>query len=444
MIDFDYSTGMFNGSQFVRLFPFVILQMSFISLGAAEPFVPNYDEKLIPAYTLPEALIANDGTSVTTPEEWMGRRAELLELFSEHIYGKTPIGKPDGWKATLTKSPVPFLNGLATLEEVRIDLFGDPKQAQLHLLVIKPASAAEHPVPMFLGINFNGNHTVHESPLISVATCWVPGGKEEIEAGWVIENRATEKGRGFKASRWSIQRMIESGVGLATFCYGDIDPDFDDGFNNGIHAACGAPGEGEWGSIGAWAWGASRAMDWLVTDPQVDSKRVAIMGHSRLGKTSLWAGAQDERFAMVISNNSGCGGAALNRRAVGETVGRITSSFPHWFTPRFASYANKEGELPVDQHQLIALMAPRLVYIASAVEDRWADPKGEFLAALGAEPVYRLFGKTGLGLGESAESPPVNHPVGEWIRYHIREGEHDVTDYDWEQYIKALLSLPGS
>lgn len=444
MFDFDYADGMFTGSHFVRLFPFAILQMSFSSLSAAEPFVPNYDEKLIPAYTLPAALIANDGSSVTTPEQWMGRRAELLELFSEHVYGKTPIGKPNAWKATLTKPPVPFLDGLATLEEVRIDLFGDAQQAQLHLVVIKPVSAASKPVPMFLGINGDGNHTVHESPLISVASCWVPAGKAEIEAGWVIDHRATEKGRGFKASRWSIQKMIESGVGLATFCYGDIDPDFDDGFNNGIHAACGAPGEGEWGSIGAWAWGASRAMDWLVTDPQVDAKRVAIMGHSRLGKTSLWAGAQDERFAMVISNNSGCGGAALNRRAVGETVGRITSSFPHWFTPRFASYSTREGELPVDQHQLIALMAPRLVYVASAVEDRWADPKGEFLAALGAEPVYRLFGKTGLGLGESAESPPINHPVGVWIRYHSREGEHDVTDYDWEQYIKALLSLPGS
>jgi hypothetical protein len=435
---------MSTGSPLFRLFLFVIVPMSILSLGAAEPFVPNYDESLIPAYLLPDPLIANDGSPVKTAEEWSARRAELLALFSEHVYGNTPIGKPDGWRATLTKAPVPFLDGLATLEEVQIDLFGDPKQAQLHLLVIKPASAAAKPVPMFLAINFNGNHTVHESPQISLATCWVPGGKDDAEAGLVLDHRATEKGRGYKATRWSIRRMIESGVGLATFCYGDIDPDFDDGFANGIHAACGAPGEGEWGSIGAWAWGASRAMDWLVTDPQIDASRVAIMGHSRLGKTSLWAGAQDERFAMVISNNSGCGGAALNRRAVGETVGRITSSFPHWFTPRFTTYSTKEGDLPIDQHELISLIAPRLVYVASAVEDQWADPRGEFLAAQAAEPVYRLFGKTGLGLGVETASPTLNHPVGEWIRYHIREGKHDVTDYDWEQYIEALLSLPGA
>jgi hypothetical protein len=281
---------------------------------------------------------------------------------------------------------------------------------------------------MFLGHNFYGNHTITNDKNVPVPTAY-----SIIRSG----NRPTEEQRGMSAKSWQVEKIIDAGYGVATIFCGEVDPDKDD-FSDGIHPLFYVEGQqrpaaGEWGTISAWAWGLSRALDYFEKDDDVDHSKVIVFGHSRLGKTSLWAGATDKRFAAVISNNSGCGGAALSKRKFGETVGRINESFPHWFTLNFREFNLNEEALPVDQHELIALIAPRPVYVASAEEDPWADPRGEFLAAYHATPVYALYGKKGI---PSDAMPEVNKPVQNTIAYHIRTGEHGVTAYDWEQYIK--------
>jgi hypothetical protein len=416
-------------------FPFPLLAVGLISGTSAQTgFVPNYDESAVPAYQLPDPLVFADGARVTKPADWPKRRAEILALLETRVYGRTPPGIPATVKYEKRKS-IGFLNGKARLEEIRIVLSGKQNTRHIDLLLIKPKAKADTKFRTFLTLNFLGNHTLHPSPGISLPGSWQPSHRDGI----VVNNRATEKGRGCRAERWPVETIIGSGIAFASICYNDIEPDSPEHFDSSVRALFDPPGDDGWGAIGAWAWGLSRAMDYLETDPQIDAKRIAVMGHSRLGKTALWAAAQDKRYALAISNNSGCGGAALSRRAFGETVSRINHNFPHWFCKNFRQYNNNEAALPVDQHQLIALIAPRRVHIASAQDDHWADPRGEFLAAFHASPVWKLHGLPGI---DTPDMPPLHQPVGGHVRYHIREGEHNVSDYDWQQYIASLLAVP--
>ncbi|MEA3460569.1 MAG: hypothetical protein U9R49_01740, partial [Bacteroidota bacterium] len=381
---------------------------------------------------LPELLISEAGLSIESPAQWeQVRRQEILELFRDHVYGSVPSFDVEITYRVLREDRE-ALKGTAVEKEVFMAVSRGSDTLEISMLIFLPRGQPG-PVPLFLGLNFYGNHTVHSDPQISITDSWV----RNNQGFGITDNKAGEASRGVRSGRWQVEQILSRGYGLATIYYGDIDPDFHDGFRNGIHEIMDPQESGRdassWGSIAAWAWGLSRAMDYFEQDAEIDQTRVAVMGHSRLGKTSLWAGAEDERFAMVISNNSGCGGAALSRRPYGERVSRINTSFPHWFASRFHEYNDNEGALPVDQHMLMALMAPRPLYVASAQEDDWADQRGEYLSLYHGSGAHKLYDNR-ISLGY--KMPGVDQPVSSGVLgYHMRTGEHDVKLYDWERYL---------
>lgn len=390
----------------------------------------NYDESKVGTYTLPDPLVFTDGTKVKSAKQWSERRTQIFKQFESQMYGKSPA-RPAGMSFEVFEQSADALGGLASRKQIAV-YFDKAKTVRMDVLLYLPKSVSGR-VPVFLGLNFNGNHAVHTDPAIRITESWM---RDNPKAG-VVKNRATEASRGSEASRWQVEMIMKAGFGLAAIYYGDIDPDYDN-FDNGVHKLYYKPGQtrpadDEWGAVAAWGWGASRALDYLETDPRVDAKRVALVGHSRLGKAALWGGAVDSRFAMIIANESGEGGAAIARRWYGETTKRINTSFPHWFCTNFKKYNDHEADLPFDQHELVALLAPRPVYIAAAEDDKWADPKGMFLAGVNATPVYKLLGAEGL---PATEMPGLHQPIlNGRIGYHIRAGKHDVTAYDWEQFL---------
>ena len=392
-----------------------------------------YYERNVPEYTLPDPLLMVNGTKVVDAGIWsMKRRPEIIELFRKHVYGRAPVGRPKGMTFEIFDLDHKALNGLAVRRQVTVNFTGRPDGPSMDILIYLPAAVKE-PVPTFVLLNFHGNHAIHPDPAIKLSSGWMRG-----QGRGVVNNRATEDSRGSYSPRFPVEKILRRGYGLATAYCGDLDPDVHDGFKNGVHPVFDKLIDGKrapdaWGTIGAWAWGLSRAMDYFESDQGIDHKRIAVLGHSRLGKTSLWAGARDERFALVISNNSGCGGAALARRCFSETVKQINTTFPHWFCDNYNEFNDKEDLLPVDQHFLIALMAPRPVYAASADGDLYCDQRGEFLSCKNAEPVYHLFGLKGL---EVENMPALDSPVQKgMIGYHIRTGKHALTEYDWQRYM---------
>ena len=381
----------------------------------------NYEESKAGTYNLPELLTAASGQQINDRASWEKiRRPEIMRLYTEQVYGRFP-GKPAGMRFQTLSTDPSALGGRAIRKEIDI-IFGASSNAPvLHLVLWLPAGVKKAPV--FIGLNFMGNHSVHPDPNITVTDTW-----KLANAGKTVE-------RGAQAARWQVDTLIAHGYGLATAWYQDLEPDRADGWKTGIRTTLAetlnCPADA-WGALAVWGWGLSRIMDYLETEKTVNARAVIATGHSRLGKAALWGAANDQRFAMIVSNNSGEGGAAIARRDFGETVKRINTSFPHWFIGAYKQYNDAVNSLPVDQHMLLALMAPRPLYVASAAEDLWADPTGEYLSAYHAGPAYALYGKNGLS---TSVPPATDSPIQAAVDYHRRTGKHDVTLYDWQQYI---------
>ena len=390
----------------------------------------NFDEAKVPPYTLPDPLTTSSGKKIVDRQTWTNqRRPELLKIFEQNEYGRIPA-KPQDMKFASLERDANALGGSAIRKQIQVSFTNSQSGPSMNILMYLPKRTG-HSVPVFVGLNFRGNHTVQPDPAILLSKRWIPNGDG------VVDHHATEAARGTDAKSWPVQLILLHGYGVATVYAGDLAPDDKDHYQEGVFPLFLKPGESqpradEPGAIGLWAWGLSRALDYLETDSDVDSHRVIVIGHSRMGKTALWAGAQDPRFAAVVSNESGEGGAALSHRIYGETIDNLNDTFPHWFCGNYKKYNGRELQLPFDQHELIASIAPRPVYVASAEGDQWSDPRGEFLGIKNADPVFRLLGTDGLG---ADTMPPLSQPVMTTLGYHIRPGKHNITNYDWQQYL---------
>ncbi len=412
-------------------FPGLVLAALWGACAASAPqSFPDVSE-LPPRADLPDALTMLDGHKVTTREQWLKeRRPELKALFQHYMYGFFPPSPPRVEAAVRRVDPECF-GGKATLKEVTLS-FGPPKAPKIELLVVVP-NRRQGPAPAVLGLNFHGNHTLLPDPAIALPAGWMRSNGPGVK-----DNRATDAGRGSRVPVWSIEASIDRGYAIATFYNGDIDPDRPD-FTDGVHPhyfkeGQTEPGPHDWGCIAAWAWGLQRAVDFLVTEKEIDPKRIAVFGHSRNGKTALLAAAYDDRIALAIPHQAGCGGTAPSRtrNPKAETVARINKSFPHWFNDTFSRFNDQVERLPFDQHCLVAICAPRPVLYTNAIEDQWANPPGQFEMLQAADPVYRLLGAGGL---EADRMPEPGTLVDSTLGYFIRPGKHSTTPEDWKVFL---------
>lgn len=414
-------------------FFFALLEISFAQ------HVPgyNYEESNVRPYTLLDPLTLGGGGVVRTAGDWwQRRRPEILELFREDVFGRVPPGAYVPLRYRIVESNRPALDGKATRSQVTIYLTPQREAGlKMHLLLYLPVHP-RHRSAVILGLNFGGNQTVSRDPGILLSPVWSKAKSAALpERG--VPGEAT---RGSQAQEWQADMIVARGYGLATVYYGDIEPDFKASMQMGIrqaflHDGQTAPAPDEWGALSAWAWGLSRAVDYLQSDKRVDAKRIAVTGHSRLGKAADWAAAEDQRFAAVLSTESGKGGQSLYRRNLGETIGHLEHSFPYWFCENYRQWVDHDDRIPVDGNLLLSLIAPRPLYVASAAGDEWSDPRGEFESAVSASRVYALLGRHGL---ESTETRAVDRSVQHDVGYHVRSGKHDVTAFDWAQYLDFL------
>jgi hypothetical protein len=397
------------------------------SLMAAEGF-PEPDK--LPSHPeFPDPLVSFNGDRIASKKQWIEkRRPELKVLFQHYMYGYFP--PPAKIAAKVELEDAKAFDGKATLREVTIS-FGPPDTPPIHLLMVVP-NKRKGPAPVFVGINFCGNHAIVNDRGVRLPTVWMyphlPG---------VKDHRATEAGRGKQIDTWALEQSIDRGYAVATFYAGDVDPDRKDvreGIQPHLRKKDSKPGPHDWGTIAAWAWGAQRVVDYLHDHKDINNKKIAIVGHSRLGKTALLAAALDERIALAIPHQAGCGGTAPSRHhnPMAETVKRINTSFPHWFDDTFKQFNDRTDKLPFDQHCLIALMAPRPVLLSNAVEDEWANPSGQFKMLELADPVYRLLGVEGL---RARRMPEPGKLIDSKLGYYIRPGKHSMTKDDWKIFL---------
>jgi len=409
-----------------NVIPILLLSLTFNTYAQIADFPPdtvagilaNYTEAKVGEYILPDLLKCADGKIVDNKEIWISkRRDEIIKLFEEYQFGSSPKS-PDNIRYKIIEKGASSFDGIGKRTQVTIYFSENDEEPKMDVLIYTP-NEIDEPVPVLLYISFSANSQLIDDPNITEGFIW---NREKVKI---------PAGRESRFGKLDVTKILESGFGIATVYYGDIEPDFENGYNYGVRNSIPKDESSPYGSITTWSWGLSRVLDYFENDEPIDEKSVAVMGVSRLGKTALWAGALDTRFALVIPVCSGESGAALSRRNYGETIAHIASPsrYHYWFVPKYQQFANSVSELPVDSHMLISLIAPRPILLITGNTDKWSDPYGEFIAAVEAEKVYKLFGKKGI---DKPNILKTDSPVLNDIGFYMHDGGHGMVPKDWD------------